>query len=355
MPRIDALLEIIVEKGASDLHLAQGNPPLMRLHGHLEPMHVAGIVKPSEAFDDILLEILEPAAKDKFIRTGDVDAAYALGEKARFRVNVFRQQNGIGAVLRRIPTKIITMAELSLPSTLDRLLTMRRGLILVTGPTGSGKSTTLAAILDAINKQRNGHIITIEEPLEFVHSNQKCLITHREVGIHAKSFSDAVRAALRENPDIILVGEMRDLDTMARALGASETGVLVFGTLHTNSAAKTIDRLVDAFPTGDQDMVRGILAENLRAVVAQQLLRHKSGRGRVAAVEVMFGNHAIGNLIREGKTPMLTSTIQSSIGEGMIPMDKALADLVNAAKVNLEDAAAKAIDREYFQKLVKTA
>ena len=349
MPQIDQYLEIMVQKDGSDLHICQGNPPLIRVHGELEP--VTGIA-PVDSFDEMVLEILEPHQKQKFLDTGDVDSAYSLGAKARFRVNVFRQKNGIGACLRMIPVKIRSMQEMNLPAIVDRFVNFKRGLALVTGPTGSGKSTTLAAILDAINQTRRGHIITIEEPLEFIHPNKTCLITHREVGLHAKSFADAVKAALRENPDVILIGEMRDIETMSMALAASETGILVFGTLHTNNASKTIDRLVDSFPEKEQDMVRGVLAENLQGVISQQLLRTVSGKGRVAALEIMFGTQAIGNLIREGKTPQISSALQSSGADGMVPLDKSLAELVLQGKIDLNEAKSKAIDQDYFQKLV---
>lgn len=348
--KIDKLLQHCVEKGASDIHLSQGNPPLMRLHGHLEP--VLGVI-PVTNYDELLYEILEPHQKEKFIKCNDLDFAYPLENICRFRGNYYRQINGVGAAFRQIPHKIRTLPEMNMPASVEKILKFRRGLVLVTGPTGSGKSTTLAAIIDGFNRSLCGHIITIEDPLEFVHPNQKCLVTHREVGQHATTFSDALKAAMRENPDVILVGEMRDIETIGMALNASETGVLVFGTLHTQSAAKTIDRLVDAFPESEQDTVRGLLAENLKAVVSQQLLRTVNGKGRVAAVELMFGNHAVSNLIREGKTPMISSTIQSSASEGMVGMEKSLADLVNAQKIKYEDAYSKAMDKEYFQKLCK--
>jgi len=353
MNDIDLLLKHMVQHGASDLHIAQGNPPMMRVHGDLEPIFGVITQKPTDPYDDLIFQLLEPHQKEVFLKTGDYDSAYSLGDVARFRVNVFRQYHGVAATLRQIPTKILSLDKMNLPPVIERFVNFDRGLVLVTGPTGSGKSTTLAAILDKINKTRSGHILTIEDPLEFVHHNQKCLITHREVGAHAQSFADALRAAMRENPDFILVGEMRDLETIAMALSASETGVLVFGTLHTNSAAKTIDRLVDVFPESEQEMVRGLLAENLKGVISQNLLRTKDGKGRVAAVEVMFGTHAIGNLIREGKTPMISSTIQSSISEGMIAMDMSLAELVNSGKINAEDGLTKAADKEYFQKIAK--
>ncbi|MGZ8780050.1 MAG: type IV pilus twitching motility protein PilT, partial [Thermoanaerobaculia bacterium] len=285
-----------------------------------------------------------------FVATGDVDYSYEIPGLARYRVNLFRQQRGAGAVFRVIPTKIMTIDQLGLPEQVRRLAQIRNGLVLVTGPTGSGKSTTLAAIIDLINETRSLHVITIEDPIEFVHPNKKCLIHQREIGTHAKSFAEALKAAGREDPDLILVGEMRDLDTISMALSAAERGTLVFATLHTNNAAKTMDRIISVFPSGEQEGIRNVLGETIRAVLAQQLIPQIGG-GRVAALEILFSSPAIGNMIREGKTPQITSAIQTGVREGMVDMDTSIRRLYEAKRISARAAYDKAIDKEAFKDL----
>ncbi len=287
-----------------------------------------------------------------FVESGDIDFSYEITGLSRYRVNVFRQQRGAGAVFRVIPTKILTIEQLGLPEQVRRVTNLKSGLVLVTGPTGSGKSTTLAAIIDQINETRAQHIITIEDPIEFVHPNKKCLIHQREIGNHATSFAEALMAAGREDPDIILVGEMRDLETIQMALTAAEKGTLVFGTLHTNNAAKTMDRIISVFPAGEQEGIRNILGDTIRGVVAQQLLP-KIGGGRVAALEILFASPAIGNMIREGKTPQITSAIQTGVKEGMIDMDSSIRKLYNEKKVSARAAYDKAIDKESFKDILQ--
>jgi twitching motility protein PilT len=291
---------------------------------------------------------------DEYLQNGDIDYSYEIPGVARYRVNLFRQQRGGGAVFRVIPTKIMTLDQLGLPDQVRRIASIRSGLVLVTGPTGSGKSTTLAAIIDLINETRSLHIITIEDPIEFVHPNKKCLVHQREIGSHAKSFAEALKAAGREDPDVVLVGEMRDLETIAMALSAAERGTLVFGTLHTNNAAKTMDRIISVFPAPEQDGVRNVLGETIRGVVAQQLMP-KVGGGRVAALEILFASPAIGNMIREGKTSQVTSAIQTGMREGMVDMDTSIRRLFEAGKVTARAAYDKAIDKEQFKDLLEKA
>src|SRR5207253_7248274 len=299
------------------------------------------------------IEMLEPPVTpqrvwDDFLKTGDADYSYEIPGVARYRVNLFRQQRGAGAVFRIIPTKIMTIEQLGLPDQIRRVAQMKSGLVLVTGPTGSGKSTTLAAIVDLVNETRSLHIITIEDPIEFVHPNKKCLIHQREIGSHAKSFAEALKAAGREDPDLILVGEMRDLETIQMALSAAERGTLVFGTLHTNNAAKTMDRIISVFPAGEQEGIRNVLGETIRAVVAQQLLP-KTGGGRIAALEILFASPAVGNMVREGKTSQITSSIQTGSREGMIDMDSSIRKLFDEEKISARAAYDKAIDKEQFK------
>jgi twitching motility protein PilT len=301
-------------------------------------------------FSDMLIPITPEALWKQFVETGDVDYAYEVPGQARYRVNLFRQQRGAGAVFRVIPTKIMTIEQLGLPEQVRRIAQIRSGLVLITGPTGSGKSTTLAAIIDLINETRSMHIITIEDPIEFVHPNKKCLIHQREVGTHAKSFAEALKAAGREDPDAILVGEMRDLDTISMALSAAERGTLVLGTLHTNNAAKTMDRIINVFPAGDQEGIRNVLGDTCRAVLAQQLIPQLQG-GRVAALEILFSSPAIGNMIREGKTPQITSAIQTGVRDGMIDMDTSIRRLYEAKRISARAAFDKAIDKESFKEL----
>ncbi len=333
------------DRGASDLHMVIGLPPMIRLSGELVPLDHP-ILSP-ETNKKILFEILSPEQQARVEKNHDFDMAYELENVGRFRCNFFYQHRGIGAVFRIIPAKILTLDELSLPEVLKTIAEYTRGLVLVTGPTGSGKSTTLAAIIDYINDRRDAHIITIEDPLEFVHQNKKCLITHREIGAHALSFGDALKVASRENPDIILVGEMRDLETIALALTCAELGILVFGTLHTNSAARTIDRVINVFPSDQQAQIRTVLSESLRAVIAQQLIKTKHG-GRCAANEILIGSTALANMIREGKISQIGSLLQTGVGSGMQSMDSHLARLVKENKITKESAYEKAIDKSYF-------
>jgi twitching motility protein PilT len=337
------------DRGASDFHLTVGRPPMLRASGNMETIRYRVLAEVD--FIDMLKPIAPPRLWEDFVQHGDIDFSYEIPGLSRYRVNVFRQQRGAGAVFRVIPTKILTIEQLGLPDQVRRVTNLRSGLVLVTGPTGSGKSTTLAAIIDQINETRALHIITIEDPIEFVHPNKKCLIHQREIGNHATSFAEALKAAGREDPDIILVGEMRDLETIQMALTAAEKGTLVFGTLHTNNAAKTMDRIINVFPAGEQEGIRNVLGDTIRGVVAQQLLP-KIGGGRVAALEILFASPAIGNMIREGKTPQITSAIQTGMKEGMIDMDSSIRKLYNEKKVTARAAYDKAIDKESFKDIL---
>jgi twitching motility protein PilT len=347
--RIDTLLRIVVDKKASDLHLAVGSPPTIRVDGDLERLKWRTLTE--EEYEALISPIAPERPFKEFRETGDSDFGYTMGKIARFRVNLFRQEHGSGAVLRMIPPKVLSIEELGLPPIVANVSRVPRGLVLVTGPTGSGKSTTLAALLDWINRTRASHIVTIEDPVEFIHTPQKSLISHRELGFDTPTFSGALKAALREDPDVVLVGELRDLETMSMALQAAETGLLVFGTLHTNSAAKAVDRLIDSFPSEEQEQVRTVLAEVLKSVVAQVLLKRKGG-GRVPAFEVLRGSSALSNSIREGKTNMISTLIQTGRTAGMIGMDQYLADLVAAGTVEPDEAFEKALDKEQFKGLV---
>jgi twitching motility protein PilT len=346
MAEIDTYFREMKERGASDLHMVIGFPPLLRLRGELVPTEHP--VLTAESNKKILFEILPPDRQTYVEKNCDFDMAYELENTGRFRCNFFFQQRGIGAVFRIIPTKILTLEELNMPEAIKTIAEFRQGLVLVTGPTGSGKSTTLAAIIDYINHTRDGHIITIEDPLEFVHPNKKCLFSQREIGTHAKSFADALRVASREDPDIILVGEMRDLETISLALTCAELGILVFGTLHTNSAAKTIDRIINAFPSDQQEQTRTMLSESLKAVIAQQLLKTKDGIGRCAAVEILIGSSALASMIREGKISQISSIIQTGTSVGMQSMDHHLQKLIAEDKITREAAREKAIDKNLF-------
>ncbi|MCP4372354.1 MAG: type IV pilus twitching motility protein PilT [Deltaproteobacteria bacterium] len=346
MAVIDTYFREMKEREASDLHMVIGFPPLLRLRGELVPTKHP--VLTPESNKKILFEILSSERQAYVEKNRDFDMAYELENTGRFRCNYFYQQRGIGAVFRIIPTKILTLEELNMPEAIKTIAEFRQGLVLVTGPTGSGKSTTLAAIIDYINHSRDGHIITIEDPLEFVHPNKKCLFSQREIGTHAKSFSDALRVASREDPDIILVGEMRDLETISLALTCAELGILVFGTLHTNSAAKTIDRIINAFPTDQQEQTRTMLSESLKAVIAQQLLKTKDGIGRCAAVEILIGSSALASMIREGKISQISSIIQTGTSVGMQSMDQHLKELIRKDKITREAAREKAIDKNLF-------
>ncbi len=346
MPQIDTLFQEMVKAGASDLHVVPAMPPLLRLHGDLVPTgHEA---RTHASNEQLFLEILNPAQQKKLKDTLELDMAYEVPGLARFRCNFFYQQRGLSAVFREIPTRIKSLEDLGMPIGVQRILEVRKGLILVTGPTGSGKSTTLAAIVDQINRTQEKHIITIEDPVEFVHPNKQSLMTQREIGTHARSFAEALRVASREDPDIILVGEMRDLETISLALTCAELGILVFGTLHTNSAVKTIDRIISAFSASQQGQVRNMLSDSLKAVLAQQLLKTADGKGRCAAVEILLSKSGVGNLIRENKLSQITSIIQTGATEGMQTMDQALQEMVNQGRITPEAAYFKAIDKSSF-------
>jgi twitching motility protein PilT len=346
MAAIDKFFTEMVRAGASDLHMVPGRPPMLRLKGELVPTKNETL---NHALNErLFFEILTPEQQTKLKTTLELDRAYEIEGLARFRCNFFYQQRGVSAVFRVIPTEIKNLEQLGMPAGVHNLLKVQRGLCLVTGPTGSGKSTTLAAIIDWINRNAEKHIITIEDPLEFVHRNHRSLVTQREIGTHAKSFADALRVASREDPNIILVGEMRDLETISLALTCAELGILVFGTLHTNSAVKTIDRIINAFPAAQQNQVRSMLSESLKAVLAQQLLKTKDGRGRCAAVEILISSAAVGNLIREAKLSQIASVIQTGSSEGMQTMDQALQKLVDEDRITPEAAYFKAIDKSLF-------
>ncbi|MCF6290607.1 MAG: type IV pilus twitching motility protein PilT [Desulfobacterales bacterium] len=347
MARIDTFFRTMKEKGASDLHLVVGFPPLLRLRGDLVPMEGQPVLS-ADSCREVLYEILGPMQRTRVEKNRDFDLAYELEGVGRFRCNILFQHRGIGGVFRIIPTRILTLEQLNLPETVGAVATINQGLVLVTGPTGSGKSTTMAAIIDHINNTQKKHIITIEDPLEFVHRNKQCLFTQREIGSHAKSFADALKVASREDPDIILVGEMRDIDTISLALTCAELGILVFGTLHTNSAAKTIDRIINAFPADQQAQTRTMLAESLKAVIAQQLLKTRDGKGRCAAIEILLGSSALASLIREGKIAQINSFIQTGTSVGMQTMDQHLMQLITEEKITPEAAYEKALDKKLF-------
>ena len=342
---ITQLLAFGVEQGASDCHLSSGEPAMLRVNGDLKKLDHPPLTK--EEVHALVYDIMTDAQRKTFEETHECDFSFEMGEIARFRVNVFMQRKGEGAVFRTIPTKILTIEELGMPPILKQLCEREKGLVLVTGPTGSGKSTTLAAMIDYLNNTFEGHILSIEDPIEFVHQSKKCLVNQRELGPHTGSFANALRAALREDPDIILVGEMRDLDTIQLALTAAETGHLVFATLHTSSAPKTVDRIIDVFPPAQQSQIRSQFAESIEAVLTQTLLKGKSG-GRVAALEIMTGTTAIRNLIREGKIHQIPGTMQVSQKDGMQTMDMALQHLVARGVVTKEEAQSKSMNPNLF-------
>src|SRR6186713_3600721 len=351
MARIDSFFKFMKEQNASDLHLSTGNPPMLRIHGEL-----VRVDTPPLENDDLKALVYEIAPEQKikiFEETGDVDFGYEYPGFARYRANFFNQKSGISAVFRLIPSKVLTADDLGLPPVLKKFSMLKKGLVLVTGPTGSGKSTTLAAIIDYANLHRKDHIITVEDPIEFVHRSQQALVNHREVGQHTKSFSSALKGALREDPDIILVGEMRDLETIELALTAAATGHLVFGTLHTPSAAKTIDRVIDVFPAGQQNQIRNTLSEALKGVVAQNLIKRIDVKGRVAALEVLVVTPAIANLIREAKTYQIPGMLQVGKKYGMQTLDDAILDVLNKGMISPEDAYSRSIDKNKFRPLLK--
>ena len=347
MPYIDHFFQVLIESGGSDLHLAQGQPPKIRRHGEILPIRDEPLTPEEISF--MLSEICSAARWQRFEELGDLDFAYEMDEENRFRVNYLKQVQGYGAVFRIIPTRIRTLDELGIPPVVKTFGEMRGGIVLVTGPTGSGKSTTLAALIDYINSNFSRHIITIEEPIEFVHRNKHSIITQREVPEHSASFPFGLKAALREDADIVLVGEMRDLETISLALTAAETGLLVFGTLHTNNSRKTVDRIVDVFPADQQAQVRTMLAASLRGVVAQLLLKKADGAGRIAVNEILVTNSAVAAIIREGATQKLQDVIVGGKGEGMQFMDDAIWSQLVAGHTSPHEAYMKAIDKHRFK------
>jgi twitching motility protein PilT len=351
MAQIDAFFKLMHDQGASDLHLVSGHQPVLRVQGDLERVKFKEL--DNDALKAMLYEIAPEHKIKTFEETGDIDFAYEITGLARYRANFFQQRSGIGAVFREIPTAISTCDELGLPKVVKRLATLPRGLVLVTGPTGSGKSTTLAAIIDEVNRTRQEHVITIEDPIEFVHKSNKAVINHREVGLHTQTFSAALRGALREDPDIILVGEMRDLETISLAIEASATGHLVFATLHTTNAPKTVDRIIEVFPASQQGQVRSTLADGLRAVVSQTLFRRSDRKGRVAALEIMIANPAVRNLIREGKTFQIPSMIQTGKKYGMQSLDDAIMGLLEKGMISPDAAYTRSSDKAKFLPYLK--
>ncbi len=349
---LDRMLARLVELGGSDLHLSAGCAPLMRLHGEMQPLPGFPVPLSGDHIQLLLDEIAPASIRQELQAEQDTDFAYEVRGVARFRVNAFRDRRGVGAVFRRIPSRLMSFEELGLPECVRSLCALSKGLVLVTGPTGSGKSTTLATMVDHINATRTDHIITIEDPIEFVHENRRCLVNQREVHTHTSSFKRALRAALREDPDVVLVGEMRDLETMAIAIETAETGHLVLATLHTTTAVATVDRIVDQFPPDRQAQIRVMLADSLKGVVAQVLLR-RIGGGQVAAFEILLGIPAVANLIREGKTFQLPTVMQTNRRLGMRLMNDSLAELVRDGTVELEEALAKSVDREALRALLK--
>ncbi len=352
MAEIDQLLSVIVEQGGSDLHIGEGQPPKMRKHGDVMPIRDE-LVERDEAAR-MLSEICGPQSWEIFEERGDLDFAYEMDERSRFRCNFLKQANGYGAVFRLIPTKIASLEQLGIPPIVKEFGHLRGGLVLVTGPTGSGKSTTLAALIDYINENFSRHIVTIEEPIEFVHGNKRSIITQREVPVDSVSFPIALKAALREDADIVLVGEMRDLETISLALTAAETGLLVFGTLHTNNARKTIDRMVDVFPANKQAQARAMLANSLRGVLAQLLLKKADGSGRLAVNEILIASSAVSAIIREGATQKLQDVIVAGKGQGMQFMDDAIFALLQSGAVSAHEAFMKAIDKSRFKEFLPT-
>lgn len=351
MAQIDAFFRLMNEQGASDLHLVAGQQPIIRINGEMERVKYNTLE--NNELKGILYEITPERKIKLFEETGDIDFAYDLPGVARYRANFFQQQNGVAAVFREIPSKILTVSQLGFPAVISKLASLPRGLVLVTGPTGSGKSTTLAAIIDEANRIRKDHIITVEDPVEFVHESQGCIVNHREVGIHTKSFSAALRGALREDPDIILVGEMRDLETISLAIEAASTGHLVFGTLHTSSAAKTVDRVIEVFPANEQTQIRSTLSDGLRAVIAQVLFKRIDQKGRCAALEIMIANPAVRNLIREGKTYQIPSMIQTGKKFGMLLLDDSIMDLYKKGRISADEAYNKCNDKNRFRQFLK--
>ncbi len=349
MPKIDQYLTDALKQSASDLHFISGDPVRARVHGSLKVLVEERLSV--EAVSEAMTEIMDGAAQRHFDEKDSADFAYEIEGVSRFRVNVFRHLNGIGAILRAIPSKALTLDELEMPKVVHDLCRHTQGMILVTGKTGSGKSTTLAAMIDAINKNLKGHILTIEDPVEFVHKSQGCLMSQREIGVHSHSFADALHSGLREDPDVILVGEMRDLETISIAVTAAEMGILVMGTLHTNGAAQTVDRIVNSFPADKQSHIRTMISTSLRGVISQQLLPTKHKPGRIAALEILVNTPAVSNLIRQGKLDQLETAMQSGGSAGMQTMDSALMALVERAWVSGKEAYQQANNKSKFQQV----
>jgi len=351
MAKIDAFFKLMNEQGASDLHMVSGQPPALRLLGEIERIKYKVLEN-----DELKTMLYEIAPEDKvkvFEETGDVDFGYEIPGLARYRANFFMQKYGVAAVFREIPSEILTAEQLGLPPVISKLATLPRGLCVVTGPTGSGKSTTLAAIIDVANKARKDHIITVEDPIEFVHRSQSCIINHREVGAHTNTFSAALKGALREDPDIILVGEMRDLETISLAIEAASTGHLVFGTLHTSSAMKTVDRIIEVFPSSEQSQIRSTLSDGIRADVAQVLFKRIDKKGRCAAMEIMIATSAVRNLIREGKTHQISSSIQTGKKYGMQLLDDAIMEHLNSGRISPDEAYMKSNEKGRFRPFLR--
>jgi len=352
MAKIDAFFSLMFEQKASDLHLASGNPPMLRINGELSRVDYPALE--SDALKAMLYEITPEYKIKTYEETGDVDFGYEIPNVSRFRANFFNQKNGCSAVFRQIPSKVLSFEDFErfdapLPPVLKKMSLLHKGLVLVTGPTGSGKSTTLAAMVDYANKNRKDHILTVEDPIEFVHESKGCLVNHREVGLHTKSFASALKGALREDPDIILVGEMRDLETIELALTAASTGHLVFGTLHTQSAAKTVDRVIDVFPADQQNKIRATLSEALKGVVAQNLFKRIDKKGRVAALEILVFTTAVANLVREGKTHQIPGMIQVGKKLGNQPLDDAIMEHLRMKRISPEEAYDKCLDKKKFR------
>ncbi|MBW2654655.1 MAG: type IV pilus twitching motility protein PilT [Deltaproteobacteria bacterium] len=351
MAEIDAFFKLMHDQGASDLHLSSGQQPALRLHGDIERIKYE--ILTSDKLRKLLYEITSQEKIKVFEETGDVDFGYEVPGLARYRANYFMQKNGISAVFREIPSEIMTAEQLGLPPVISKLADLPRGLVLVTGPTGSGKSTTLAAIIDQANRNRKDHIITVEDPIEFVHRSQRSIVSHREVGSHTQTFSSALRGALREDPDIILVGELRDLETISLAIEAAATGHLVFGTLHTSSAAKTIDRIIEVFPSTEQAQIRSTLSDGIRAIIAQVLFKRVDRKGRCPALEILVATPAVRNLIREAKTHQIPSMIQTGKQYGMQLLDDAIMQLYQKRWISPEEAYGKANNKATFRPFLK--
>jgi twitching motility protein PilT len=357
MAKIDAFFNLMLEQKASDLHLSSGNAPMLRINGELHRVDYPPLE--SDALKAMLYEITPEYKIKHYEETGDVDFGYEIPSVSRFRANFFNQRNGCAAVFRQIPTKVLSFEDFEkmdapLPAVLKKFAMLHKGLVVVTGPTGSGKSTTLATMMDYSNKNRRDHIITVEDPIEFVHESKNCLVNHREVGVHTKSFAAALRGALREDPDIILVGELRDLETIELALTAASTGHLVFGTLHTQSAAKTVDRIIDVFPADQQNKIRATLSESLKGIVAQNLFKRIDRKGRVAALEILVFTTAIANLVREGKTHQIPGMIQVGKKLGNQPLDDAVMEHLRMKRISPEEAYDKCLDKKKFRLFLST-